>query len=44
MTLIETIIYIVLLSFFISTFISYIYQINFKNADLNNEIYDAENI
>lgn len=42
-TIIETIIYTVLLSLLLTGFISYVYEINIQNTLLNNNIYDAEN-
>ena len=41
MTLIEVMIYIVLLSFLIVSFINYSYEIHMKNIKLNHEIEDA---
>ena len=41
MTLIEVMVYIVLLSFLLVGFINYAYQIHMNNIELNHEIEDA---
>jgi Tfp pilus assembly protein PilV len=43
-TLIETIIYIVLLSILLAGFVSYAYGIHIQNIHLHNDIHEAETI
>lgn len=44
MTLIEVVIYIILLSFLLAGFIQYAYGIHLQNINLSNEINDSYNV